>query len=67
MGNNYNKKGKIEIKENKIKENIGKERYKYNILFIGESDIGTKTSLIKRIIEGRFIDIKNKEKEKCEI
>ena len=63
MGNNFNKKEKNEIKENKIEENIEKERYKYNILFIGESGTGTKTSLIKRIIEGRFIDITNKQKE----
>ena len=66
MENNQIKK---EIKENneiKINENIIKEQYKYNILFIGESDIGTKTSLIKRIIEGKFIDINYKEREKCE-
>ena len=66
MENNHNKK---EIKKNneiKTNENIIKEQYKYNILLIGESDIGTKTSLIKRIIEGKFIDINNKEREKCE-
>ena len=66
MGNNFNQKEKNEFKENKIKENIEKEIYKYNILFIGESGTGTKTSLIKRIIEGRFIDIKNNQKEKSE-
>ncbi len=66
MGNNHNKK---EIKKNneiKTNENIIKEQYKYNILLIGESDIGTKTSLIRRIIEGKFIDINYKEREKCE-
>ena len=66
MGNNHNKK---EIKKNneiKTNENIIKEQYKYNILLIGESDIGTKTSLIKRVIEGKFIDINYKEREKCE-
>ena len=66
MGNNYNEKEKNKIKENKINENIDKERFKYNILFIGESNTGTKTSLIKRIIEHKFIDIKNKQEEKCE-
>ena len=66
MGNNFNQKEKNEFKENKIKENIEKEIYKYNILFIGESGTGTKTSLIKRIIEGRFINIKNNQKEKSE-
>ena len=65
MGNNHNKK---EIKKNndiKTNDNIIKEQYKYNILLIGESNIGTKTSLIKRIIEGKFIDINYKEREKC--
>ena len=42
--------------------NKTKEIYKYNILFVGEEGIGTKTSLIKRIKEGKFID--NIEKDK---
>ena len=35
----------------------------YVILFIGETGVGTKTSLIQRIKEGRFIDIIEKHKE----
>ena len=68
MGNNINQKVKkddTKIKKEKI-EYKEKNRYKYNILFIGESRIGTKTSLIKRIIEGKFIEIKEDYKEKCE-
>ena len=46
------------------KTNIeGQNKYKYNILFVGENRIGTKTSLIKRIIKGKFIQIKEKDKE----
>jgi hypothetical protein len=30
--------------------------YEYNILFVGEAHIGTKTSLIKRIKTGKFFD-----------
>ena len=46
------------------KNNIkGKNLSKYNILFVGENGIGTKTSLIKRIIKGKFIQIKEKDKE----
>ena len=44
------------IKSEKINNNQTKEIYKYNILFVGEPGIGTKTSLIKRIKEGKFID-----------
>ena len=44
------------IKSEKINNNQTKEKYKYNILFVGEPGIGTKTSLIKRIKEGKFID-----------
>ena len=68
MGNNINQKVKkddTKIKKEKI-EYKEKNRYKYNILFIGESGIGTKTSLIKRIIEGKFNEIKEDYKEKCE-
>ena len=43
-------------KENKLKNLIkDKAKYKFNILFIGESEVGTKTSLINRIKEGKFI------------
>ena len=63
MGNKHpkkiNKKEK-NIIENNIKKEIReyriKDKYKYNILFIGESNTGTKTSLIRRITEDKFID-----------
>ena len=42
------------------------EIIKYNILFVGEANIGTKTSLIKRMIEGKFIEIKKNAQTKCE-
>ena len=45
----------LKIEEEKPKKVI----YKYNILFVGESGIGTKTSLIKRIKEGKFIEVNN--------
>ena len=80
MGNKQNKnenkhfnenmhlKSMNELKKDKNTENKDKDRYKFNILFIGESGIGAKTSLIKRIIEGKFIELKEQEKryEKCE-
>ena len=51
-----NKKDKnLEMEIEKKKKPI----YKYNILFVGESGIGTKTSLIKRIKEGKFIEVNN--------
>ena len=53
-----------EIEENKDIEkldNKDKNKYKYNILFIGSSKIGTKTSLIKRIKDGKFIEIHENE------
>ena len=54
-----NKKDKnLEMEIEKKKKPI----YKYNILFVGESGIGTKTSLIKRIKEGKFIEV-NEHKE----
>ena len=61
-GNRKLNKGSDQNKEKKnlaIKpENINeiKSIYEYNILFVGETGIGTKTSLIKRIKEGKFID-----------
>jgi len=74
-GNKNFNKNKYTTKVNVFekKEDLGKlgnkdkdkHRYKFNILFIGESGIGTKTSLIKRIIEGKFRQIKEY-KEKCE-
>ena len=61
-----NKKEKEQIKKQEIVESNKKDIYKYNILFIGENGVGTKTSLIQRIIECKFIDIKKDNKEKCE-
>jgi len=43
--------------------NKTKEIYKYNILFVGEAGIGTKTSLIKRVKEGKFIESSEENKE----
>jgi Ras-related protein Rab-1A len=75
MGNKQNKnenkhfneimhiKSMNELKKDKNSENKDKDRYKFNILFIGESGIGAKTSLIKRLIEGKFIELKDQEKE----
>ena len=63
-----NIENKSEIEENKDIEAFyykDKDKYKYNILFIGASKIGTKTSLIKRIKEGKFIEV-HENKEKCE-
>ena len=68
MGNKQNQNENNNI-ENKFVEDLDKKHeteeiekpkkaiYKYNILFVGESKIGTKTSLIKRIIEGKFIQV----------
>ena len=58
--NNFKKDEDLENFDNK-----DKDKYKFNILFIGESGIGTKTSLIKRIKKGIFIQLKKPE-EKCE-
>ena len=55
MGNKQNKKRNNKEK-GETKEIIEKEKYKYNILFVGESGIGTKTSLIKTIMKDQFID-----------
>ena len=55
MGNKQNEKRNNKEK-GETKEIIEKEKYKYNIVFVGESGIGTKTSLIKTIIEDQFID-----------
>ena len=64
MGNKRKNKKKSINKSNKEKvEKDGK--YKYNVLFIGETGIGTKTSLIKRIIEGKFIENIEEDEEKC--
>ena len=40
-----------------IKENKTKILFKYNILFVGETKIGTKASLIKRLKEDKFSKI----------
>ena len=49
------KKENIQVKKI-IKENKTKILFKYNILFVGETKIGTKTSLIKRLKEDKFIE-----------
>jgi small GTP-binding protein len=64
MGNKQNKKKNnkekdknddpIEETDEIIKK--GKCKYKYNIVFVGESGVGTKTSLIKKIMEDQFIE-----------
>ena len=69
LTNKKKRKNNLQIKE-KEKE-VGKEIniqrkkkiYKYNIVFIGEANTGTKTSLIKRIKEGKYTDISNEEPE----
>ena len=67
MGNKHiNKIKKDKIKKDEKKEKIEiiqKVIYKYNILFVGEAGIGTKTSLIKRIKEGKFIESTGDNKE----
>ena len=70
MGNKHiNKIKKDKIKKDEKKEKIVKSKtiqkamYKYNILFVGEAGIGTKTSLIKRIKEGKFIESTGDNKE----
>ena len=70
MGNKHiNKIKKDKIKKDEKKEKIEKIEiiqkviYKYNILFVGEAGIGTKTSLIKRIKEGKFIESTGDNKE----
>ena len=75
QGNKIIKKTKIEkevIQTKEIKnetiqpkeiDNTYKEIYEYDILFIGETGIGTKTSLIKRIKEGKFIESTGDNKE----
>ena len=52
--NQIKDKKNLTIKQEKINET--KSIYEYNILFVGETGIGTKTSLIKRIKEDKFID-----------
>ena len=64
MGNKQNKKknnkekdkndAPIEETDEIIKK--GKCKYKNNIVFVGESGVGTKTSLIKKIMEDQFIE-----------
>ena len=78
QGNKIIKKTKIEkevIQTKEIKnetiqpkeiDNTYKEIYEYDILFIGETGIGTKTSLIKRIKEGKFTDNIGNDKVKRE-
>ena len=64
MGNKQNKKKNNKEKDKNdapIEETdeiikTGKCKYKYNIVFVGESGVGTKTSLIKKIMEDQFIE-----------
>ena len=57
MGNNQNKIKKLKQNSvNKDKKYIN-DQSKYYILFVGSSGIGTKTSLIKRIKEDKFVDV----------
>ena len=63
MGNKQTKNKNKKDKNNKDKyiiketnEIIKKDIYKYNIVFVGESGVGTKTSLIKKIVEDQFIE-----------
>ena len=68
-----NKKDKNEDKEkkempsnklhNNTIDNQNKYIFNYYILFFGSSGTGTKTSLIKRIKEGKFIDVTGENKE----
>ena len=68
-----NKKDKNEDKEkkempsnklhNNTIDNQNKYIFNYYILFFGISGTGTKTSLIKRIKEGKFIDVTGENKE----
>ena len=71
MGNKHTKQNEINVKDINNKDNdlsipSPKKIYKYNIVFVGERGIGTKTSLIQRIKEGKYIDITDKNKEKHE-
>ena len=81
MGNKQNKNENIHHSKNiciekknildknediKNLENKDKAKYKFNILFIGESEVGTKTSLINRIKEGKFIQLEKHKEEKCD-
>ena len=59
MGNKKNRKNKNKNKANE------KKTYKFNILFIGETGIGTKTSLIKKIMGEELIDNNETKKEIC--
>ena len=71
MGNKHTKQNEINVKDINNKDNdlsipSPKKIYKYNIVFVRERGIGTKTSLIQRIKEGKYIDITDKNKEKHE-
>ena len=56
----------MENKQNKKNKNANeKKTYKFNILFIGETGIGTKTSLIKKIMGDESIDNYETKKEIC--
>ena len=62
MGNKHDIYNKTNRNENDIKSkdidiNISSKKiiYKSNIVFVGEKGTGTKTSLIKRIKEGKYI------------
>ena len=72
MGNRQHQKNKNQLKNinenNQEKEiieeieDIKADIYKFNILFVGESGVGTKTSLIKKILGNKYIDNKDIQK-----
>ena len=66
QNNNKNNQNEIKNKDNNKKNEVNKCIFKYNILFVGETGVGTKTSFIQRIKEGKFIDITENSKEKNE-
>ena len=66
MENKQNKQNKNIYKVSPKKEiRYEKKIYKFNILFIGETGIGTKTSLIKKIMGEELIDNNETKKEIC--
>ena len=67
MGNQHtnrrHNKKHLNIKEKKITIQKEKNIYKYNIVFVGETRIGTKTSLIQRIKQGKYFKVTGEHKE----
>ena len=71
MGNNHVPQGPVPVSLDRIQYRERRPEpkyiYKYNILFIGEPGTGTKTSLIKRIKGGTYIENIKEYKENNEI